>query len=152
MGLLTYTAAGRQIQPLGVMTMQLPSELILAPARPVTHDEERRPQIYSRRRTHDRREFGSSSWRARASASTHTPRDRAAAAGGGSYGDGSTNDEYHAVRDEQVALEARMASLEQTISRATVIDPDDGGTEQPLGSTVSIEDLAAGMTSHLPAQ
>ena len=32
-----------------------------------------------------------------------------------SYGDGSNNDEYHAVREEQIVLEARIASLENTV-------------------------------------
>ncbi len=65
-----------------------------------------------------------------------------------SYGDGSNNDEYHAVREEQMVLQARMASLEQTIRRAKVLDPDSAGQgAAAIGSMVSIEDLASGTTS-----
>ena len=41
------------------------------------------------------------------------------------YGEGANNDEYHAVREEQMVLQARMASLEETIARAIVIDSGD---------------------------
>src|SRR4051794_25963678 len=62
-----------------------------------------------------------------------------------SYGDGSNNDEYHAVREEQMVFEARIASLEDTVTSAVVVGPgagDDGLAV--IGSTVSIEDLASG--------
>jgi transcription elongation factor GreA len=65
-----------------------------------------------------------------------------------SYGEGANNDEYHAVREEQMVLEARMASLEDTIARATIVDANDA--EQGLaaiGSTIWIEDLASGATA-----
>ena len=65
-----------------------------------------------------------------------------------SYGEGANNDEYHAVREEQMVLQARMASLEETIARAIVVDP--GDTVQgvaAIGSTVWVEDLASGTTS-----
>ena len=58
------------------------------------------------------------------------------------YGDGSNNDEYHAVREEQMVLEARLRSLEATIARAKVVDRreiEDGVAV--LGSTLLIEDL-----------
>jgi transcription elongation factor GreA len=62
-----------------------------------------------------------------------------------SYGGGSNNDEYHAVREEQMVLEARMASLEDTLVRAIVVDPDDAARGvAAIGSTVLIEDLASG--------
>jgi transcription elongation factor GreA len=64
------------------------------------------------------------------------------------YGEGANNDEYHAVREEQMVLEARMASLEETIGRATVVDSD--GSERgvvAIGSTVWVEDLASGTTA-----
>lgn len=65
-----------------------------------------------------------------------------------SYGEGANNDEYHAVREEQMVLQARMASLEETIARAIVIDT--GDAEQgvaAIGSTVWVEDLASGATA-----
>jgi transcription elongation factor GreA len=62
-----------------------------------------------------------------------------------SYGDDSNNDEYHAVREEQMVLEARIASLEATVAGAIVIDPDDYGKGAAvIGSTILIEDLASG--------
>jgi transcription elongation factor GreA len=62
-----------------------------------------------------------------------------------SYGDGSNNDEYHAVREEQMVLEARIASLESTVTSAVVLDLESAGEGVAvIGSTVSIEDLASG--------
>ena len=64
------------------------------------------------------------------------------------YGDGSNNDEFHAIREEQLVLEARMASLQETIDRAVVIDPDDYPQgAAAIGSLVMIEDLASGLTT-----
>ncbi len=63
-----------------------------------------------------------------------------------SYGDGSNNDEYHAVREEQMVLLARIASLEEAIANAVVVDPEataEGAAV--IGSTVVIEDLATEM-------
>jgi transcription elongation factor GreA len=64
------------------------------------------------------------------------------------YGDGSNNDEYHAVREEQMVLEARLRSLEATIARAKVVDRreiEDGVAV--IGSTLLIEDLDSGTLS-----
>ena len=64
------------------------------------------------------------------------------------YGDGSNNDEFHAIREEQLVLEARMASLQETIETAAVIDPDDYPQgAAAIGSLVMIEDLASGQTT-----
>ncbi|MGH2763114.1 MAG: GreA/GreB family elongation factor [Thermoleophilaceae bacterium] len=64
-----------------------------------------------------------------------------------SFGEGSNNDEYHAVREEQMVLEAHLAALEQRIERATVVGPDEAARgAAAIGSTVSIEDLASGTT------
>jgi transcription elongation factor GreA len=64
------------------------------------------------------------------------------------YGDGSNNDEHHAVREDQMVLEARMAALDETINRATVVDPGDAEPGAAvIGSTVSIEDLTSGAIS-----
>lgn len=65
-----------------------------------------------------------------------------------SYGDGSNNDEYHAIREEQMVLAARTAAIEDTVARAVVIDPPAGSDGVAgIGSTVSIEDLASGARS-----
>jgi transcription elongation factor GreA len=64
------------------------------------------------------------------------------------YGEGANNDEYHAVREEQMVLQARMASLEETIARAIVVDPSDAVQGvAAIGSTVWVEDLASGTTA-----
>jgi transcription elongation factor GreA len=64
------------------------------------------------------------------------------------YGEGSNNDEYHDVREEQMVLEARLAALEDTIDRAVVVDAEHArrGTAV-IGATVTIEDLESGQTS-----
>jgi transcription elongation factor GreA len=65
------------------------------------------------------------------------------------YGEGSNNDEYQAVREEQMVLEARLVALEDVIDRAVVVDPDETTRDTAaIGSTVTIEDLASGLTSH----
>ncbi len=65
-----------------------------------------------------------------------------------SYGEGSNNDEYHAVREDQMVLEARIASLAETVARAVVVDPREAGDGVAvIGSTVSLEDLATGEKS-----
>ena len=68
------------------------------------------------------------------------------------YGGGSNNDEYHAVREEQMVLEARIASLEDTLARAIVLDAEDAAPGVvAIGCSVLIEDLASGAASqHLP--
>jgi transcription elongation factor GreA len=61
------------------------------------------------------------------------------------YGEGSNNDEYHAVREDQMVLEARIASLEATIGRARIVESRGAGEEIALiGATVLIEDLDSG--------
>jgi transcription elongation factor GreA len=64
------------------------------------------------------------------------------------YGEGANNDEYHAVREEQMVLQARIASLETTIARAVVVDSGDAPQGvAAIGATVWIEDLASGKTA-----
>jgi transcription elongation factor GreA len=61
------------------------------------------------------------------------------------YGEGTNNDDYHAVREDQMVLEARIASLEATIGRARIVDSRAAGEETAvIGSTVLIEDLDSG--------
>lgn len=54
-----------------------------------------------------------------------------------SFGEGSNNDEYHAVREEQMVLEAHLAALEQRIERATVVGPDEAPRERLLSGRQS---------------
>jgi transcription elongation factor GreA len=61
------------------------------------------------------------------------------------YGEGSNNDEYYAAWEEQMVIEARMADLEDTVRRATVVGSElaaDGVAA--IGSVLSVEDLGSG--------
>jgi transcription elongation factor GreA len=60
------------------------------------------------------------------------------------YGDGSNNDELHAVRGEEMVVEARIALLEHVIARAAVADPPERTGSVGIGSTVSLEDVPSG--------
>jgi transcription elongation GreA/GreB family factor len=53
------------------------------------------------------------------------------------YGEGSNNDEYHAVREEQMVLEARLAALENTVAHAVVVDADDAARAPDVISAAS---------------
>lgn len=62
-----------------------------------------------------------------------------------SYGNGSNNDEYHAIVEEQMVLSARIAMLDEIVGRAVVMDPDQAGEGvAAIGATVLIEDLVSG--------
>ena len=61
------------------------------------------------------------------------------------YGTGLNNDEYHALREEQMVLEARLARLQDIVAGAVAVDSSqvpDGRVA--IGSRVTIEDLATG--------
>ena len=61
-----------------------------------------------------------------------------------SYGGGSNNDEYHALREDQMVVEARMALIEDTVSRAVIIRPDEAANDTAtIGSAIVLEDLAS---------
>ena len=57
------------------------------------------------------------------------------------FGDAADNDEYLAIREEELVLDARIASLEEILGRASVVD---GGGLEPgvvaIGSTVTVAD------------
>jgi transcription elongation factor GreA len=64
------------------------------------------------------------------------------------YGEGSNNDEYHDVREEQMVLEARLAALEDTIDRAILVDAEHATRGAAvIGASVTIEDLESGLAS-----
>lgn len=61
------------------------------------------------------------------------------------FGDPGANDEYMAIREEEMVLDARIASLEGVLARASVIDA--AGLERDvvsIGSTVTVEDRERG--------
>ena len=65
------------------------------------------------------------------------------------YGSGLNNDEYHALREEQLVLEARMARLQDTVGNAVAVDPNEvADGRAAIGSRITIEDLATGRQSH----
>jgi transcription elongation factor GreA len=55
------------------------------------------------------------------------------------HGDLSENAEYHAAREKQALVEARIAELEQKTGAAEVIEPPTSGERVTFGSTVLLE-------------
>ncbi len=69
------------------------------------------------------------------------PRIIAAIAEARAHGDLSENAEYHAAKEAQGMNEARVAELEDKLSRAEVIDPTKmSGDTVKFGATVRLED------------
>jgi len=56
------------------------------------------------------------------------------------HGDLSENAEYHAARERQGFIEARITDLESKVGTAEVIDPPTAGDRVTFGSTVKVED------------
>ena len=56
------------------------------------------------------------------------------------HGDLSENAEYHAARERQGFIEARISDLEAKVGTAEVIDPPTSGDRVTFGSTVRLED------------
>jgi transcription elongation factor GreA len=56
------------------------------------------------------------------------------------HGDLSENAEYHAAREKQGFMEARIKELETKVATAEVLDPPTSGDRVIFGSTVRLED------------
>lgn len=60
-------------------------------------------------------------------------------------GDLSENFEYHAAKDKQGLVEAKIRDIEDKIARAEVIDPEKlSGDRIVFGATVTMEEIASG--------
>ena len=58
------------------------------------------------------------------------------------HGDLSENFEYHAAKNEQGLLEARIRTLRSRLQHAVIVSEVDGGGQVSVGSIVEIEDDA----------
>ena len=77
--------------------------------------------------------------------SEERPRIIAAISEARSHGDLSENAEYHAAKEQQGLNEAKVAEIEDKLSRAEVIDPtQQSGATVKFGATVSLEDEDTG--------
>ena len=65
------------------------------------------------------------------------------------HGDLKENAEYHAAKDRQGHIEARIRQLEGMIADAEVIDPSQlGGDKVKFGARVTVEDIDSGKLSN----
>jgi transcription elongation factor GreA len=59
------------------------------------------------------------------------------------FGDGANNDEYFAIREEEAIVDARIARLDDILSRARVVDPAESESTIAIGSSVTVLDLGS---------
>jgi transcription elongation factor GreA len=59
-------------------------------------------------------------------------------------GDGSSNDEFLAIREEEMVIDARLARLDDILSRARIVDPAESTMTVAIGSTILVKDIESG--------
>jgi transcription elongation factor GreA len=59
------------------------------------------------------------------------------------YGDGSNNDDYLAILEDEAIVDARIARLEETLARAEIVDPAISGDTVTIGSRVTVRDTTS---------
>jgi transcription elongation factor GreA len=59
------------------------------------------------------------------------------------YGDGSNNDDYLAILEDEAIVDARIARLEETLARAEVMEPAASGDTVAIGAKVTLRDTTS---------
>jgi transcription elongation factor GreA len=59
-------------------------------------------------------------------------------------GDGSSNDEFLAIREEEMVVDARLAGLEDILRRARIVAPTESTTTIAIGSAILVKDIESG--------
>ena len=60
------------------------------------------------------------------------------------YGAAGANDEYHATREDEAIIDARIAALEGTLAQASVVDEHARPGVVGIGSIVTVDDVGNG--------
>jgi transcription elongation factor GreA len=59
------------------------------------------------------------------------------------FGDGANNDDYYAIREEEAIVDARLARLDDILSRARIVSPAESDSTIAIGSSVTVLDLGS---------
>lgn len=59
------------------------------------------------------------------------------------FGDGSNNDDYLAILEDEAIVDARIARLEETLARAEIVDPAVSDDTVAIGAIVTVRDTTS---------
>jgi transcription elongation factor GreA len=60
------------------------------------------------------------------------------------FGEATGNDEYLAIREDEAVVDARLARLEDILSRARIVGPAESDDTIAIGSSVTVLDVGSG--------